>query len=470
MRFLCTILAITLLAATPVLAETFKDVPAGHWAYEALNKAVDAGILKGYNGNFGGKKLLTRFQVAVIVARILENAPAAKAAGAVDDATVKNLQAMCIEFADELAALKAKTNRLEGDMEKMRTDVAALHQGAPAVASGAMSAADWYHGIIQFRMVSTDDNSNLTRWGGNPDSTFFSLSDVRLGIDRELEGDIQFHLQLDYSAQIGNASDARINEAFFTTKVDEADLKFGAFALPFSWEHTGALHTCEYTITPSFLNGLWDNALRVYGVAYKKDAKDEGKLGFELGVINGLDNPGASLFNAMYSLSDASGSIESAVENDDSFGYYLHIPTHQLGMDWSFTYIDNGGDAADVTAPSDELDGWQVGAKWAKNEMTVIGQYANLNHVDTASPTTEAEVSSWFILLNYKLEGDSSISLRMGELHETIGAATQFGEELTFAYNTKLGGGDFTFEYATIDSGSIDPKDDLIQVSYRRSF
>lgn len=471
MRILSLILAITLLATSPALAATFKDVPAGHWAYEALNKAVEAGILQGYNGEFGGKKLLTRYQISVIVARILDKVPAAKAAGRIDDATVKNLQAMCIEFADELAALKAKTTRLEGDMEQMRQDVSGLGKGMPAVKSEGMGAADWYHGIIQFRMVSTDDNANLTRWGGNPDSTFFSLSDVRLGIDRKLEGDVDFHLQLDYNAQIGNANDASINEVYFLTKVQDAQLKAGAFALPFSWENNGALHTCTYTITPSFINGLWDNALRVYGLAYKKDAEKKGDLGLEIGIINGLDNPAAgSLFNAMFNLSDASGSIEAAAENDDSFGYYLHIPTTQFGLDWSFTYMDNGGDAADATAPSDELDGWQIGAQWKKNEFTVLTQYADLSFTDTGAPTVDTDVSSWFILVNYKLEGDSSITLRRGELHETIGTATQYGEELTFAYNTKFGGGDFTFEYATIDTGAVDPKDDLIQVSYRRNF
>ncbi|AZR73938.1 hypothetical protein BBF96_11370 [Anoxybacter fermentans] len=66
-------LAVVFALAAPVMAGPFSDVPASHWAYDALNKVVSSGIITGYpDGTFKGKKTLTRYEIAVIVARILD--------------------------------------------------------------------------------------------------------------------------------------------------------------------------------------------------------------------------------------------------------------------------------------------------------------------------------------------------------------------------------------------------------------
>ena len=41
--------------ASAYAANPFSDVPAGHWAYDSVNKLAAAGIVDGYgNGTFGG--------------------------------------------------------------------------------------------------------------------------------------------------------------------------------------------------------------------------------------------------------------------------------------------------------------------------------------------------------------------------------------------------------------------------------
>lgn len=66
------LLVLALTAST--FAASFADVPANHWAYEAVNKLVAAGIIKGYpDGTYGGQRTLTRYEIAVIVARVLED-------------------------------------------------------------------------------------------------------------------------------------------------------------------------------------------------------------------------------------------------------------------------------------------------------------------------------------------------------------------------------------------------------------
>lgn len=51
----------------------FRDVPANHWAREAVTVARDAGILGGYpDGTFRGNESLTRYEVAAVIAKIME--------------------------------------------------------------------------------------------------------------------------------------------------------------------------------------------------------------------------------------------------------------------------------------------------------------------------------------------------------------------------------------------------------------
>ena len=47
--------------ASAYAANPFSDVPAGHWAYDAVNKLAAAGVVDGYpDGTYGGDKLMTR--------------------------------------------------------------------------------------------------------------------------------------------------------------------------------------------------------------------------------------------------------------------------------------------------------------------------------------------------------------------------------------------------------------------------
>ena len=65
------VLAATTLTATPAFAaqNPFKDMPQGHWAYDAVNMLVKDGVIDGYgDGTFGGDKLMNRYEMAEIVA------------------------------------------------------------------------------------------------------------------------------------------------------------------------------------------------------------------------------------------------------------------------------------------------------------------------------------------------------------------------------------------------------------------
>jgi hypothetical protein len=51
--------------------EIFSDVPAKHWAYEAVYKLAQAGIVSGDKGRFSGDNTITRYEMAVMVANAM---------------------------------------------------------------------------------------------------------------------------------------------------------------------------------------------------------------------------------------------------------------------------------------------------------------------------------------------------------------------------------------------------------------
>ena len=88
-------------------ANPFSDVPAGHWAYDAVNKLASEGVIEGYpGGTYGGDRLMTRYEMAQIVAK-------AMAKGA-------NADRLAAEFAGELDSLGVHVANLEKKSDNVR--------------------------------------------------------------------------------------------------------------------------------------------------------------------------------------------------------------------------------------------------------------------------------------------------------------------------------------------------------------
>ena len=93
--------------ASAYAANPFSDVPAGHWAYDSISKLAAAGVIEGYGDTtFGGDKLMTRYEMAQIVAK-------AMAKGA-------NFDKLAAEFADELDNLGVRVANLEKKADNVK--------------------------------------------------------------------------------------------------------------------------------------------------------------------------------------------------------------------------------------------------------------------------------------------------------------------------------------------------------------
>ena len=111
-RILAIFITATAIAFTApaFAADPFADVPAGHWAYDAVAQLAAHGIVSGYqDGAFKGGKPATRYETASVVARALANAGANHAS----KQDLETLKKLVLEFSDELDALGVKVDKLD---------------------------------------------------------------------------------------------------------------------------------------------------------------------------------------------------------------------------------------------------------------------------------------------------------------------------------------------------------------------
>ena len=174
--------------ASAYAANPFSDVPAGHWAYDSVAKLAAAGVVDGYaDGAFAGDKLITRYEMAQIVAK-------AMAKGA-------DCDKLAAEFADELDTLGVR--------------VAKLEKGADAVK---------ITGQIRYRYVEQDYGK---------DNGHTNDLRTRMWINGQVNEDWSYTAMLQHTENFGNdkGDEGTTNwqRAYLTGKLGGADVVAGRY-------------------------------------------------------------------------------------------------------------------------------------------------------------------------------------------------------------------------------------------------
>ncbi len=161
-------------AAPAFAANPFSDVPANHWAYDAIEELAAKGVLEGYpNGTYRGGRTMTRYEIAAMVARLMN-------AGLTGE-ELERLKALVVEFQPELEALGVKVDDLDAR-------VTSLEKGLKGwKISGQMrfdyNAYDKHYGA---------DGKPATGADGNG----FSMDRARLFLHRDMDNGLSFDLRL----------------------------------------------------------------------------------------------------------------------------------------------------------------------------------------------------------------------------------------------------------------------------------
>src|ERR1700731_640148 len=108
-----------LIVSGPASATPFSDVPANHWAYQAIQSLAADGLVEGYpDGKFKGDRPLTRYEMAVLVARVIAKLQA-NGAGYASKADLDKLQKLIDALKDELDSLGVRVTNLEDALDAL---------------------------------------------------------------------------------------------------------------------------------------------------------------------------------------------------------------------------------------------------------------------------------------------------------------------------------------------------------------
>jgi len=224
--------------AMPAFGQSFSDVPSDHWAYDAINKLVAAGIVEGYpDGEFKGDQNMTRYEMAVMVSRALDNIVAEQEAlaeemeamgeglttGQAEDVTaiVKSLMekntndtlsdaqaeevadivdALTFELAAELKVLGANVDALGKDVEELEAKVDAMDVPQDNIEWAADVSA-----VFEASDYGENETATATLWADS------DLEDLTLPADNgDLPSEKTFYQEYNFSV-MGAVSGAEFN-------------------------------------------------------------------------------------------------------------------------------------------------------------------------------------------------------------------------------------------------------------------
>lgn len=158
--FLAILLCLVLPVAAIAQSAAFQDLPKDHWAYADVDFLISQGYMEGYpDGTFKGRKVTTRYDVALMLARILKRMEEKKAT--IDAASEEEraaLSRLTKEFRDELGLLDVRVDSLERRMVDSENKMKSLEDLLPKV-----SMSGFYRGRGQY--IIDPETAGRDEWG-----------------------------------------------------------------------------------------------------------------------------------------------------------------------------------------------------------------------------------------------------------------------------------------------------------------
>lgn len=155
-------MAVIILVTAPVVAGAVTELPQDHWTYRAVKHLSAKGVLTGVPvGVFKGERLLTRYEVAVLLARAMDRLGDRSAY--VDDADMQIFEKLLMEFSADMQDVDVKvvtvSRYLELDELKARVAVLEEQQTVGQAGQGFISgggAMFQLRGELELELVDTD--------------------------------------------------------------------------------------------------------------------------------------------------------------------------------------------------------------------------------------------------------------------------------------------------------------------------
>ncbi len=326
--------------ASAYAANPFSDVPAGHWAYDSINKLAAAGVIEGYgDSTFGGDKLMTRYEMAQIVAK-------AMAKGA-------NVDKLAAEFADELDNLGVRVANLEKKADNVKVT-----------------------GELRYKYMSMKSDANHRDDENHSPKSYENDLRSRIWINGQINDDWS------YTGMIENTQDFDDNAGNEKTEFNRAYVE----------GKIGGLAVTAGRYNAFFANGnIYDDLVDGAEVSYGDKVKVTGFAG-KATEVDGGNYAGGELAGSFGDLNAAAGYVNykdlGDVEDADNAIWYVGADYTMGDVNLSAMYLkgDKSLDGVDEKVLDD--DGWTVGLTYKGAEASEAGSWGLFaNYYDLGGQT-----------------------------------------------------------------------------------
>lgn len=463
------------------------DVPADHWALEAVEAVTGHGILRKADEPFEGETEVDRYAAAAAVAGVLD---AGGAGGHGDDgdlgADVEALGSGLGETRRRLEGLDQERGELAGAVDSLKRGSFSVRRSQP-----------FFSGLLSAGFVTTDDGGPAgatpfrTRFAGRGANNFFTLPRVAMMVGGPIRSNLRFHLHLDYLADTASRAllaagrNVGVNEAYldWTPRESPWTFRLGGFAPTFSsWEVDGRARTSTRTISPSAVSTFFES-IRLEGLEARRQLGDRVQLrmAFTNGLDIGLTGTPPSLFG---NLSDAPtiGALSRAISADDQFGGYLDLEVELCDdVVGRVGYLDLGGDtgARAPLAATSEIRGFHVGVRARRGDWELLTQAAFMDSDIGSVAGVDGSNDSWYASITRRFGDRDALTVRWddweNEFSNSAAAGTR-GSAVTVAWVRELSEGTrLQWEWIAPDEeflrgAATDHEDDQFQARYTVSF
>ena len=422
---LTTALVVGAASTTFAAANPFADVPADHWAYDAVAQLVQDGIINGYgDGTYVGDQNMSRYEMAQIVAKAMAKSDAA------DNNNKALIDKLAAEFSDELANLGVRVADLEAKTDNVKWE--------------GLVRYDWNTTNFAAKDEHRDPEANVLKLRLEPTMTinenWTAHARIDADFDKDKDGEIskeiskawtegqygKFNVKLGRFGTFSDAShglvmDDNVTGAEFTYAPSE-NWKVKATAARTAGLAEGKDHTWAagksivksadnkneatyWAVEANYANGKWDAGVGYHNVLATHTYQDGDNNSFriaDLGVGYAFDK------NVKLTGDYAKGSSQNMVKNAANNAYSIQL--NYKGADaadagsWGayvayrqlapFTSIEPTYDFKKGAAGLMTLKGWEIGADYTFTK-NIIASAKYFNGKDTAVANDDKVTGMW---------------------------------------------------------------------------
>ena len=347
---LTTALVVGAASTTFAAANPFSDVPADHWAYDAVSQLAADGVIEGYGDTtFRGNQNITRYEMAQMIAKAMAKSDVSAA----DKALIDKLAA---EFSDELGNLGVRVSNLERNADMVK-----------------------WTGEARYTYKSTrDEDTNGKKTKENADKLQFRLYPTA-EVNQNWHVKARLTAKTDMSSDKGDDGNVKLTYVYAEGQYGNFDVKLGKQEL-FSTADAGL-------VVDDYFSGA--------AVTFGKDFKTTLEAG-RWNLENANDN-----IHGDYDATTKKYSVLDAV-NDHAANYQgaeFNYAPNKLRLGASYRHFNDAAfkDVATYsngTSKSDDANIWSVGAGYKfDHNWDLFGAFAQNTEADNYDTAHNIQLS-----------------------------------------------------------------------------